>query len=106
MKIPKLKNWREYLEFIKKISAFWTTKITWIFLVVFVIAAAYLVFIWYFYVFNSKWSDTRKQEYINLNGKEIILDQEKLNLVIKIFSERKENNNPGNASTIDVFHLK
>lgn len=106
MKIPDLKNFKKYWEFFKKIPSFWVYKITWIFLIIFIVAGIYLVCVWYFYIFNSKWNEEKKQEYINANGKEIILDKNKLNSVISKFSQRKEADDSESGEIIDIFHLR
>lgn len=100
------KNWKKCGEFFKKIPSFWTSKITWIFLIILVISSAYLVYVWYFFVFNSDWSEEKKQEYLNIHGKEVMFDEKKFNGVVDKFSKRKESYNFKSETIKDIFQLK
>jgi hypothetical protein len=103
MKITGLKNWKQYLNFFKKLMSFLLSKMSWVFLAVLAVSIIHLVYIWYFFIFNSSWSEEKKQGYINTHGKEVMLDEKKFDSVINEFSKRKERYNLKSEIVKDIF---
>jgi hypothetical protein len=105
MKI-NIKNWKQPSEWLKKIQSFWIAKIVWIFIALLIFSAAYLFYVWYFFVFNFSWSEDKKQEYLNIHGKDITLDENKFNEVADEFSKRKEKYDIKSEPVKDIFQIK
>jgi hypothetical protein len=106
MQALKFNNWKKYGEFIRKIRFLWISEITWIFLIILVISSAYLIYVWYFFVLNSSWSEEKKQAYVNAHGKEVTLDERKFNSVVENYAQRKEKYDLKNEGVNDIFQLK
>jgi len=80
--------------------------IRWFPLILLIVLCSYGGYLWYSYVYQAHWSDTRKQSYISDKDKGTIFDRAKFDAVVSEM-ERTENdygNNPDNLS--DIFKLK
>ena len=104
MKLKDLKN--NLAEKLARIRIFLKEKNKWILFFIFLFFMGYCVYLWHSYVYNPKWSESRKQEYISTKEREVIFKKDKFDSVISEIKKRKENYQKSAENTPDIFKLK
>lgn len=67
---------------------------------------AYCALLWYQYIYNARWSDSKKQEYIQAKAKEVVFDENKFDEVVNELARRKSESGKNLAGLQDIFRLK
>ncbi len=93
-------------EFFRKIFCFIGRKIGWVAFIFFLLAASFCVYIWYSYVYDSQWSEVRKQEYINSKDKDVTFDLVKFHEIVGESENRKQEYSKESDQINDIFRLK
>lgn len=81
-------------------------KVRWIFLGVAVILTAVCCYFWYFYLYHSEWSETRKQTYIQTKEAVIAFDRGKFDKFIQGVDDRQAEFQKDLSITTDIFRVK
>ena len=79
-----------------------------IFLLIFsLLLLGYCVYLWYNYLYQPKWSEEKKQEYIESRKEEnVIFNRNRFNKVITELANRKNNFQKSVENIPDIFSLK
>lgn len=85
---------------------FVVNKRRWIVLFAALALLAYCAFLWYQYIYNARWSDSKKQEYIQTKAKEVVFDENKFDEVVNELERRESESKNNLASPRDIFRLK
>ncbi len=102
----KKANLKIFKDWMKKNLPFFCQKSSWIFIMLLILAAGYLVYLWYFFVFNFSWNQTEREFYLREKSQDVSLNAEKLEATVSEYS-RKQNELKKEPSKIeDIFHLK
>ncbi|MEK7598308.1 MAG: hypothetical protein AAB487_01080 [Patescibacteria group bacterium] len=104
MKLANLKN--KTKEKLDKISTFLKEKSRWILFFIFLFFMGYSAYLWNIYIYNSTWSESRKQEYINTKEKEAIFKKDKFRSVIDETRNRKANYQKNIEDVPNIFQFK
>mgnify|MGYP001358247350 CR=1 FL=1 len=87
-------------------NTFLRKKSNWFLFVVFFVSVGYYAFLWYSYVYNAKWSESIKQEYVRTKEREVVFKKEQFDLVVAQLENRKMNCEKKIDEVPDVFKLK
>jgi hypothetical protein len=91
---------------VRAVSAFFENKIKGLLLVILFALTGYGGFIWYRYVYNPKWSESRQQEYLKTKDRGVIINKTQLEDIISERENRKNNYQKSMDDLEDIFRLK
>lgn len=105
-----LKDFRKFLNFsamLKNAGNFFFKKAQFFLLLILFFSTAYLVFIWYTYIFHSQWNDTRIKEYIQTkqSKSEAVFNRENFQKIINESSARSTEFEKPLEDVEDIFRL-
>jgi hypothetical protein len=106
MSIDFKKNGIKIKELPGEVSVFLVGKSGWILTFIAALLLGYFGFLWYLYVANPEWSDSRKQEYISTRENAVSFDQKRFDLVISEVEKRKNEYENKIDDVPDIFRLK
>ena len=66
----------------------------------------YAGFLWYTFIINPQWSDSKKQEYISTKTNEAVFNQKRFDSAIAEINKRKGEFNNDFSGVPDIFNLK
>jgi len=89
-----------------KLNALLREKSNWILFLVFIGFVGYYVFLWYSYVYNAQWSESKKQEYIRTKEREVVFKKDQFDSVVSQVENRKINYEKNSEEVPDPFQLK
>jgi ammonia channel protein AmtB len=76
-------------------------------LIISFIAVGFCAYLWYSYIYNPSWSESRKQEYIESRKEEsVVFDKNNFNKVISETENRKNNFQKSTENIPDIFSLE
>ena len=90
---------------VKKTILFFQGKDKFIAPIVFLIAIGYCAFLWYSCIYNSQWSESKKQDYRNNKGKEAVFNEKQFNDVISAITGRQAEFNKKIDNVDDAFQI-
>ena len=102
--LEKIKN----IDFGKKISQCknsLASNIVWIILIVALLVFLFAFHLWYKFVFDHSWSQSREQEYLNNESKGVELNEKKAEEVISQLEERRSRFQSDSPAVSDIFRL-
>lgn len=92
-------------EFFNRSKRSVSAKTAWLFMLIILAIFGYLIYIWYFFVFNLSWGDENREEYMRQKDQEVILDSSRLEKILSE-SERKKESFPEEVVVgKDIFGL-
>lgn len=105
--ISKLKSFLDWKLSASSLGEFFYKKIQLIMLIILVLTTAYLVSIWYQYIFHSDWSEVRVQEYIKTkqNQSSTIFNRENFDKIVEEYNSRNSEFEKKLENIEDIFRL-
>jgi hypothetical protein len=100
------KNGIKIKELWGEVASFFVGKSGWALTLIAILLLGYFGYLWYVYVANPKWSESRKQEYISTKESAISFDQKGFNSVIDEIGKRKKEYENKISDVPDIFRLK
>lgn len=88
------------------IRFFLASKASWIFVIFLIALFGYLIYIWYFFVFNLSWGGENKDDYLRQKDNEVILDVSRLDDILAESQRRRENFSQEIPSIRDIFQIR
>ncbi len=92
-------------EFSRKITGVFSVGSMGIRIVLLVFILGYCFYLWYGYVYNPKWDEGRRKEYMNTKEQAAVLDKKRLNFVIEKIENRKKNYASDITQAPNIFRL-
>jgi hypothetical protein len=71
----------------------------------FVLSAAYSIYLWYFFVYKPEWSVERKELYIKSKSRETVLDGASFKEVVNGMEARRKKYQESSPEIEDIFKL-
>jgi len=90
----------------KNLVIFLKERLSLLIFLIFSSISFYSGYLWYTYVKNHNWSDSKKIEYIQNKPKETEFDKKKFAEIIRIMNERDANYVKEKLEINDIFRLK
>lgn len=106
MDVNKLFSGIKIGDIAEKISNFFKKMSGWILLVIFLSLVIYCGYLWYSYVLNPKWEESKRQEYIGTKEKEAVFNKSKFDAIISEIENRRTESGNKIENVPDVFRLK
>ncbi|PIP28469.1 MAG: hypothetical protein COX29_01055 [Candidatus Moranbacteria bacterium CG23_combo_of_CG06-09_8_20_14_all_35_22] len=87
---------------------FFYKKLQWLALLIILLSAGFLIFLWYNYIFASQWDDARVQEYIQIkkDKNEAVFNRENFEKIIQESNARNTEFEKPLDNLEDIFRLK
>jgi hypothetical protein len=106
MEIDFKKNVTAVKELPGKVASFFARKSGWVLALIAILLLVYFSYLWYTYVADPQWSESRKQEYISTKESAISFDQRGFDSVIGEIEKRKNEYDNKIDDVSDIFRLK
>jgi hypothetical protein len=102
-KIKEILRWKNIR---RSVSSFLKKKSGWIIYILVFLLSGYSAYLWYGYVYNPRWSEERKKQYIEeAGGKEVVFKKNQFEKAIKNYTSRGEKYNAKVEDLEDIFKL-
>ena len=85
---------------------FFEKKARWFIFGILFILTGFCVYFWYFFIYQSHWSETRKEEYAKTKERGAIFDENRFNGVIEETKRRRSDYDREFEEREDIFRLK
>jgi hypothetical protein len=93
-------------ENLSQFGSFLSERNGWILFAIFFASIGYCAYLWYGFIYNPKWDETKKQAYTSTKEKEAIFSREKFDRVIADIESRKMGAQNKIENIPDIFQIK
>lgn len=106
MQFEDIKNRIKEKHFFKKFAVFLAQKNQWFLLVAALGLLGYCGYLWNKHLYNSQWSESEKQRYIQDKERKVVFDRREFDKVISEMESRKEEYQRNIDDLEDIFQAK
>jgi hypothetical protein len=81
-------------------------KRRWVLLSVFLVLIGYCAYLWYSHITNPRWSEARRQEYINTKQSGSIFNKDRFDDIVREIEAKRSEYQRNIENIPDIFRLK
>ena len=106
MNVKDLKNKINLAKSCQKTALYLNKRRRWVLSFIFLVLIGYCAYLWYSNITNPRWSEARRQEYINTKQSGSIFSKDKFDAVVREVEDKRSEYQRNIENIPDIFRLK